>query len=344
MGFWVAVFFRRKILAFNLFQRPIHSYCMNLLQKLLYNLPLPISGLMLAIASLGILFPQFFQVFSRPEAGFVLHVLCGVFAAVLWILLVLKAVFFFPQIKAAGKNPVLASVAGTFPMTIMALAVYVFELFGEGAVLFWYAGVILHAALIGYFSLRFLKHPRLSEVYPSWLVVYVGIVLAAITAPYFNQIAVGQLCFWFGAAALVPLLPALLVRCTQMPLADSVKPLFCIFAAPISILLAGYVQSFSADTALVFTLLAAETVILVLVLQKLPGLLRLPFCPGYSAFTFPFVVTATAYLLGIETLVEAGVLGTGWYAVSAAVLLLAAVLVVYVSLRYAQALRKMVFS
>ena len=112
MGFWVAVFFRRKTLAFNLFQRPIHSYCMNLLQKLLYNLPLPISGLMLAIASLGILFPQFFQVFSRPEAGFVLHVLCGVFAAVLWILLVLKAVFFFPQIKAAGKNPVLASVAG----------------------------------------------------------------------------------------------------------------------------------------------------------------------------------------------------------------------------------------
>ena len=71
---------------------------------------------------------------------------------------------------------------------------------------------------------------------------------------------------------------------------------------------------------------------------------NLPFCPGYSAFTFPFVVTATAYLLGIETLVEAGVLGTGWYAVSAAVLLLAAVLVVYVSLRYVQALRKMVFS
>lgn len=342
MGFWVAVFFRRKTLAFNLFQRPIHSYCMNLLQKLLYNLPLPISGLMLAIASLGILFPQFFQVFSRPEAGFVLHVLCGVFAAVLWILLVLKAVFFFPQIKAAGKNPVLASVAGTFPMTIMALAVYVFELFGEGAVLFWYAGVILHAALIGYFSLRFLKHPRLSEVYPSWLVVYVGIVLAAITAPYFNQIAVGQLCFWFGLVLVIPLTAVLLVRCRKMPLAEPAKPLVCIFAAPVSIILAGYLQSFAADAAVVFSLLVLETVVLFLVLCRLPSLLRLPFCPGYSAFTFPFVVTATAYLLGIETLVEAGVLGTGWYAVSAAVLLLAAVLVVYVSLRYVQALRSVV--
>lgn len=316
---------------------------MNLFQKLLFHLPLPISGLMLAAASLGILFPQFCMVFSCPKAGFVLHVLCGFFAAVLWILLVLKAVFFFPQIKEALKNPVLASVAGTFPMTILALAVYALELFGEGAVLFWYAGVILHAALIVYFSIRFLKHPRLSAVYPSWLVVYVGIVLAAITAPYFNQIAAGQLCFLFGAAALVPLLPVLLVRCIRMPLADSVKPLFCIFAAPISILLAGYLQSFSVDAVLVFTLLAAETVILVLVLQKLPSLLRLPFYPSYAAFTFPFVVTATAYLFGIEALVEAGVLGTGWYVVSAAVLLLAAVLVVYVSLRYVLALRKMVF-
>ena len=318
---------------------------MNLLQKLLYNLPLPISGLMLAIASLGILFPQFFgPVVPLYGLGFVLHAFCGVFAAVLWVLLVLKAVFFFPQIKEAGKNPILASVAGTFPMTIMALAVYALELFGEGAVLFWYAGVILHAVLIGYFSIRFLKHPRLSEAYPSWLVVYVGIVLAAITAPYFNQILAGQICFWFGLVLVIPLTAVLLVRCRKMPLAEPAKPLVCIFAAPVSIILAGYLQSFAADAAVVFSLLVLETVVLFLVLCRLPSLLRLPFYPSYAAFTFPFVVTATAYLLGIETLVEAGVLGTGWYAVSAAVLLLAAVLVVYVSLRYVHALRKMVFS
>ena len=315
---------------------------MNIFKNILYHLPLPISGLMLAIASLGILFPQFFAIFSYPPAGFVLHVLCGIAAAVLWILLVLKAVFFFPQIKEAFGNPVSASVAGTFPMTVMVLSVYVLELFGEAAVIFWYAGVLLHAALIVYFSYRFLRTPHLAEVYPSWLVVYVGIVLAAITAPYFVQIPVGQICFWFGAAALVPLLPALLVRCTQMPLAEPVRPLVCIFAAPVSILLAGYVQSFFANTAIVSAFLVAETVILLLVLQQLPSLLRLSFSPSYAAFTFPFVVTATAYFFGIQTLVEAGVLSVLWYAVSGAVLLLAAVLVVYVSIRYACVMRKMV--
>ena len=315
----------------------------NRFQKFLSILPLPISGLMLATASLGILLSQYFSsVLLLPEAGFVLQALCGTAAGILWILLVLKAVFFFPQIRQAFHDPVAASVAGTFPMAMMILSVYLADLSADFSVLFWYAGVFLHAALIVFFTVRFVRRPKLSLVFPSWLVVYVGIVLSAITAPYFNQILTGQICFWFGAAALVPLLPAILVRCTQLPLSEPVRPLFCIFAAPVSIILAGYVQSFFAHAGFVSVLLLAETVILILVLTRLPALLRLPFYPSYAAFTFPFVVTATAYLFGIQNLVEAGFLSVWWYAVPGCVLLFAAVLVVYVSLRYASALWKMV--
>ena len=316
---------------------------MNAFQKFLSNLPLPISGVMLAVASLGILLMQFFgPILNMPYAGLVLQSVCGVVSAILWVLLILKAVLFPAQIKSAFSDPILASVAGTFPMATMALSVYIEEIIGEAAVYLWYAGVVLHAVLIVFFSVRFLREPKLSQVFPSWLVVYVGIVLASITAPYFNQIPVGQICFWFGLAALIPLLPALFVRCMRVVIPEPAKPLVCIFAAPISIILAGYVQSFSSNAYVVSALLVAETIVLILVLLQLPKLLRLSFYPSYAAFTFPFVVTATAYLFGTESLVEAGLISAGWYAVPCMVLLLAFGLVLYVSVRYVQALCQMV--
>ena len=316
---------------------------MNTFKRVLFALPFPVSGVMLAAASLGILLMQFFgSVLSLPYAGLVLQSVCGAVSAVIWVMLVLKAVLFPAQIKSAFRDPILASVAGTFPMATMALSVYLVDIIGEWAVYLWYAGVVLHAVLIVFFSVRFLMEPKLSQVFPSWLVVYVGIVLASITAPYFNQIPVGQICFWFGLAALLPLLPALLIRCTQIPIPEPAKPLVCIFAAPISIILAGYVQSFSSNAYVVSALLVAETIVLILVLLQLPKLLRLSFYPSYAAFTFPFVVTATAYLFGTESLVEAGLISAGWYAVPCMVLLLAFGLVLYVSVRYVQALCRMV--
>ena len=316
---------------------------MNTFKRVLFALPFPVSGVMLAAASLGILLMQFFgSVLNLPYAGLVLQSVCGAVSAVIWVMLVLKAVFFFPQVKSAFCDSILASVAGTFPMATMALSVYLVDIIGEWAVYLWYAGVVLHAVLIVFFSVRFLREPKLSQVFPSWLVVYVGIVLASITAPYFNQIPVGQICFWFGLAALLPLLPALLIRCTQIPIPEPAKPLVCIFAAPISIILAGYVQSFSSNAYVVSALLVAETIVLILVLLQLPKLLRLSFYPSYAAFTFPFVVTATAYLFGTESLVEAGLISAGWYAVPCMVLLLAFGLVLYVSVRYVQALCRMV--
>ena len=316
---------------------------MSSFKKVLSALPLPVSGVMLAIASLGILLMQFFgSVLSMPYAGLLLQSFCGVVSAILWVLIVLKVVLFPAQIKAALHDPILASVAGTFPMAMMALSVYLAELIGEPAVYLWYAGVVFHAVLIVFFSIRFLEEPKLSQVFPSWLVVYVGIVLASITAPYFNQIFVGQICFWFGFLALIPLFPVLFVRCVRIPIPEPAKPLVCIFAAPVSIILAGYVQSFSSNVYIVSVLLAAETVVLILVLFQFPKLLKLPFYPSYAAFTFPFVVTATAYFFGIMSLVEAGFIPAGWYAVPLIIILFAALLVVYVFVRYVMVLCRVV--
>jgi exfoliative toxin A/B len=102
------------------------------------------------------------------------------------------------------------------------------------------------------------------------------------------------------------------------------------------------VQSFSSNGGIVSALLLAETFVLILVLLQLPKLLMLPFYPSYAAFTFPFVVTATAYFFGVQSLVEAGFISAGWYVVPAVVILFAAVLVVYVFVRYVREVCKAV--
>ena len=57
---------------------------MNTFKKVLSALPLPASGVMLAIASLGILLMQFFgPILNMPYAGFVLQFIFGTVSAVL---------------------------------------------------------------------------------------------------------------------------------------------------------------------------------------------------------------------------------------------------------------------
>lgn len=78
-------------------------------------------------------------------------------------------------------------------------------------------------------------------------------------------------------------------------MADSAKPLFCIYTAPMSLCLAGYLTTATAPS-LAFTLIleVAAQILYIIVLTQLPKLLCLPFFPSYAAFTFPFVITAIA--------------------------------------------------
>ncbi|HJJ46327.1 MAG TPA: hypothetical protein O0Y17_04545, partial [Methanocorpusculum sp.] len=136
--------------------------------RFLSSLPVPFSGVMLSFACLGLLFPNLFGYTAFPEAGTVLHIICGCTAAFIWMLFIAKCIVCFSQIKDALKNPVAASVSGTFCMSTMMLAVYLQEFVGEPAVILWAFGIVLHIALIIMFSVRFLYPFSLQNVYPSW--------------------------------------------------------------------------------------------------------------------------------------------------------------------------------
>ena len=172
-------------------------------------------------------------------------------------------------------------------------------------------------------------------MYPTSFLAFVGIVVASVTSAAFGRQTLGFGIFWFGFIAYLILLAVVTARYVKLPVADSAKPLFCIYTAPMSLCLAGYLTT-AAQPSLAFAavLAAAAQVLYVIVLTQLPKLLRLPFYPSYAAFTFPFVITAIALQKFLALLGAAGVAAPALSWLLAAETVAACIMVGYALTRY----------
>ena len=257
------------------------------MKNLIKKTPVPIAGVMLGMAALG----NLIQSYSEN-----LRLLFGVISVLLGVLLVLKVIMYPEAIKEDLKNPIMASVSATFSMAIMLLAVYLKPLIGSAAIFIWYLGIVLHIALIIYFTMNFIFKFNIKKVFASYFIVYVGIVVGSMTAPAFEKKGLGQAFFYFGFISLIILLGVVgyrYIKYKEIP--EPAQPLICIFAAPTSLCLAGYLQSFDSKSKTFVILLAVvSTLIYIFALIKLPKLLKLKFYPSYSAFTFPFIISGIA--------------------------------------------------
>lgn len=262
------------------------------------KLPLPISGLMLACAAAGNLVGSYGSLYKS---------LFGVIAALILVKLLIKAVMMPNSIKEGFDNPVVASVMPTFSMGIMLLSTYIKPYASSAAIFIWLAGLILHCLLIVLFSIKYIGSSNIKKIFPSYFIVYVGIVCASVTAPAFNMAQLGQYIFWFGLATYIILLPIVIYRVLSIKeLPEPAMPTLAIFTAPASLCLAGYLNSFqSKSPAMIGFLSVLSLLMFVSVIIAMPKLLKLKFYPSYSAFTFPFVITAiamkgtNAYLMNI---------------------------------------------
>ena len=306
------------------------------MKKLLKAIPIPIAGVMLGLAALG----NLLQSYSEG-----IRLFFGALAAILWVLLVAKTIVCWPGVKAAMDDPVVASVSGTFPMTTMLLSVYAKPFIGAPAQFIWYLGIALHVALIVWFTVKFMLKPVMPKVFASYFIVYVGIAVASLTAPAYEMTAtIGTWCFWFGFVCLLGLLAFIGYRYVKFPVKMAPpQPLVCIFAAPAALCLAGYIQSVAPKSAvMIYGMLALSQVLYVLVLAKLPKLLKLPFFPSYAAFTFPLVITAIAAKQSMACLAKLGAPAPWLSPVVLVETIIAAVLVVYALVRYLMAINKTV--
>lgn len=264
------------------------------------KIPLPIVGLILGLFALG----NLLQSYSET-----LRLVIGGVGTILLVLFLIRLFGNFGVFKEEMKNPVMASVFGTFSMAIMLFAGYLKPFIGGAAKFVYYLGICIHIVLIIYFTAKFILKYDMKKVFASYYIVYVGIVVGSVVAPAFEAQKLGKIFFWFGLITFIALFIQVNQRYIKIGHPDKpLAPLFCITCAPASLLLAGYMQSFEQkNLPLTFALMFVAQVIYIYVLIKLPTYLKeTKFFPSYSAFTFPFVISAIGIKMATGFLVKSG--------------------------------------
>lgn len=269
------------------------------MNAILKKYPVPITGLILGLAATGNLVQSYGEIYRS---------IFGIISAILFVLMLIKIVKFTGGVKEQLQNPVVASVFPTFSMATMLLSTYLKPISQSLAFALWSIGIIFHIVLIIWFSKKFVLNFKIKQVFPSWFIVYVGIVVASVTGPAFKMNNIGQLAFWFGFITYIILLPVVTyrtIKVKEMP--EPTLPTFVIFAAPASLLLAGYINSFETKKmAMVLILAALSLVMYIVAIVLLPRLLKLKFYPSYSAFTFPLIISGIAMKLTNGFLTKSG--------------------------------------
>ena len=264
----------------------------------LKQVPLPLSGVALGFAALGNLLSAYNMSFK---------VICGVLAFIGLILITGKYLSDIEAFTTDMKNPVIASVSGTYTMALMLLAVYVKPVVPTFAIALWYIAVVLHFILMIYFTLNIvlkIKIPdEMMKIAASFFIVYVGIAVASVTAPAFKNMALGQICFWIGFILYIPFFIYVSYRYIKLGNKKiEAKALACIYAAPASLCVAGYISSFEQKNILflgglyIFSLLMylVGTAVAIDLFVSFVKNNDFKFYPSFAGLTFPFVISAIA--------------------------------------------------
>ncbi len=266
------------------------------------HVPIPLSGVMLGFAALG----NYLKSSSAALWG-----LMECTALFLLVLLLLKFLLFPRESAEDMGNAAVAGASGTFSMGLMFLGVGVASVNRYAGAALWGIGLLLHILLILYFTGRFVLHFRLEQVYTTWFLVYVGITAAAATGSVCGMQRIGRVLVYWGLACTAALMVLITVRYARIPVEKQYRPMTAIYAAPVSLCLVGYMQSFDGTrgqaTVLILAFLAH--VFYVFGLVQALRLIRKQFYPSFSAFTFPFINTAAATRLSAAAAGQAGIGG-----------------------------------
>ena len=299
--------------------------------NIIRNLPLAITGLILAILSLGKIFADFSSIFF-------------IIGSVLIFLVLLKLVLHFEAFNKELNQLIALSTFGTFSMALMLFSTYLKPLFlplsQTIAFGIWILGIIIHLTIIILFTKNYiLANFDIENVFATWWIVYIGITMAAITAPAYDLQQYGFIFFGIGFILMIPTLILISYRYLKFTaIEDKNKPFICIYTALLSILIVGYVNAMNINGnflsliylgAFIFYIFAIYHAIRLLVLE------RLEFMPSFSAFTFPFVISAIATGEAYKFF-GLGILNYLFYIQA----IIALVLVIFVSYKYLRFLMK----
>lgn len=308
---------------------------MPTLTQRLQTAPTPMAGLALGISSLGWSWESFAPLEGRAQ-------LAGAIAATV-LLLILSAKFVLhPRLLWTDlAHPVVGSVVPTFAMALMVVSKAAGEWLAPSVgVALWLVAVALHLSFLVAFVVHRARAFELHHMVPAWFVPPVGIIVADVAFPGVSALhpsAIGLLYLGMGLyAILLPVMIYRLIFADEIP--DPAKPTIAIMAAPASLSLAGYLTVVETPSPLLVALLGGIAVLMTLIIYlAFFKLLRLPYSPGYAAFTFPMVIGATALAKTADWMQTHGFSAHDVavvHALATLEVIVASVIVGYVALRY----------
>ncbi|WP_299020430.1 TDT family transporter [uncultured Photobacterium sp.] len=259
-------------------------------KKKVAGAPTPMAGLALGIASLGWCWENVTDLNGYGQ-------LTGAMIASLLLVVLMVKFLCHPKLLWNDlTHPVVGSVVPTFAMALMVVSKAIGQYSAVTGQAVWLLAVALHLVFLSLFVYHRVTDFELHHMVPSWFVPPIGIIVADVSFPGGELRLLAESLLYFGMAVYAVLLPLMIYRlifCHEIP--DAAKPTIAIMAAPASLSLAGYLTVMQAPSPLVIGLLAGIAVLMTFVIYlAFYRLLRLPFSPGYAAFTFPMVISATA--------------------------------------------------
>jgi len=272
------------------------------MMKFIRSVPMAIGGLSLALAVLG-------NLLLLPFGAQVRYI-CGALSAIVLIIFALKIILDFPHAREELKTPVPLSVLPTSTMALMLLCTYIRPFAGHVALYLWYATVMTQLCIMLLFFKRFILGFKIGTVHPSWFVAFVGIVTVSVTAPAMDARPIGQAAFYVGFVLYFIALVLIIYKMTRpIFILEPLRLTTAIFTAPMSLCIVGYFSSFEQrNETLIYVMFGiALASYLYVTVKMLTTLLRIRFYPTYTAFTFPYVISAIAFRLGNAFLVERGI-------------------------------------
>ena len=254
------------------------------------KLPLAFSGCLLGLAGAGNLISD-----TLPELSHVFSVL----GLGLWIIFLISHLLDWQNTANELKKPPVLSGMATFPMAGMILATYLLRTVLSVPLLaqvLWWFSFLLDIGLITYFSVQLLTSKEKIYATPSWTVLYVGIAVAALTYPVVGIIEIAYTTIIFGFILTFYLYPRIYKDLKKKPLPNELLGQEGIYCAPFSLLLASLVRvgGHQLLTYSIIMMIISSQIFFILVLSRLPQILKQGFQPAFSALTFPTIVTATS--------------------------------------------------
>ncbi|KJY85066.1 C4-dicarboxylate ABC transporter [Vibrio galatheae] len=296
--------------------------------------PTPMAGLALGIASLGWCWEN-----AATFNGYAQWAGAAI-ASVLLLVLSAKFVFHRQLLRDDLAHPVVGSVVPTFAMSTMVVSNSLGHFFPLAGDMLWLFAVGLHLVFLTCFIYHRAQQFELHHMLPSWFVPPVGIIVADVSFSGNPALLfVAHAALVFGMLAYALMLPMMIYRFMfSHEIPDAAKPTMAILAAPASLSLAGYLTVSEQPSPLIIGLLFGIAVLMTTIIYlAFFKLLRLPFSPGYAAFTFPMVIGATA-LYKLAAWMQSVDMADKYIAqvrfLAALELLVASLVVGYVAVRY----------